>query len=139
MTEDDADAPRPAPPPTRRRLLPLLLVVAGGICVALLSPHAPRSRSVDFRIEEDHASVVRLDVTWSRVHGDKKGASKPDTVAGGSYRFEPGTAPKIIRTNVRLPNGTYALDITLERADHSASIQRTVTLGDSDQITIPLR
>jgi hypothetical protein len=82
---------------------------------------------------------VRLDVTWSRIDGDKNAAPQPETVAGGSFRFEPGTAPKIIRTNVRLPNGSYALDITLERADHSTSIQRTVNLGDSDQITIPLR
>jgi hypothetical protein len=127
----------PAPVmPSRRRFLSLILLAGGvGAAVSIL-PHWPKERAIDFRIEEDTGSVVGLDVTWSRADGAHPGS---EPVLGSSFRFTPGEAPKIIHTIVHLPDGSYELDITLERADRSASTQRKLTLEDAEQITVPLR
>jgi hypothetical protein len=44
-----------------------------------------------------------------------------------------------VNVTVQLPNGSYALDIRIERNDHTDAIQRRVTLGDADRILIPLQ
>ena len=120
----------------RLRRIASIALVAGGVAVVLsLAPKTPKSRLVDFRIDEGAASVVRLDVSWSRL--DEAPGTEP--VLGSSFRFAVGDAPKIIHTTVNLPDGSYALDITLERADRAVLLQRVVRLGDADQITVPLR
>ena len=81
------------------------------------------------------ADVTRFDVEWSRVDSDATG----DVVSGSSRSFERGRAPEIVNVTVNLPNGSYALDIRIERVDRVDAIQRRVTLGDSDRISIPLR
>ncbi|WP_170319247.1 hypothetical protein [Polyangium spumosum] len=122
-----------SPSPRRRRLLSLLLLAGGGAALLSMAPHWPKERSVDFRLDEEHASVVGFDVTWTRV------GAEADAVGGSSFRFDPGRAPKIVHTTVHLPDGSYALDIRVDRADRSDSIQRTLTLGDTEKITVPLR
>ena len=130
--EPETEKPEAAVPPRRRKILSWLLL-AGGAAVFLSFAHDwPKERGVEFRFDMDVATVVRLDVTWTPADGG-------EPALGSSFRFEPGRAPKIVRTNVHLPDGSYALDITVERVDRSDSIQRSVTLGDSDQITVPLR
>ncbi|MDI1478998.1 hypothetical protein [Polyangium sp. y55x31] len=121
------------PSPRRRRLLSLLLLAGGGAAVLSLAPHWPKERSVDFRLDGEVGTVVGFDVTWSRPGADA------EAVSGSSFRFEPGRAPKIVHTTVHLPDGSYALDIRVDRADRSDSMQRTLTLGDAEQITVPLR
>ncbi|UQA56529.1 hypothetical protein [Polyangium aurulentum] len=131
--EPPGGAPAPVASSSRRRFLTLILLAGGvGAAVSIL-PHWPKERAIDFRIEEDAGSVVGLDVTWSRA------GSTDEPVLGSSFRFAPGEAPKIIHTTVHLPDGSYELDITLERSDRSASIQRRLTLEDAEQITVPLR
>ncbi|MDI1436652.1 hypothetical protein [Polyangium sorediatum] len=122
-----------APSPLRRRLLSLLLLAGGGAAFLSLAPHWPKEHTVDFRLDGEIGTVVGFDVTWSRA-GAEAGA-----VSGSSFRFEPGRAPKIVHTTVHLPDGSYALDIRIDRADRSDSIQRTLTLGDAEKITVPLR
>lgn len=119
------------PSPRRRRLLSLLLLAGGGAAFLSLAPHWPKERSVDFRLDGEVGTVVGFDVTWSRPGAE--------AVGGSSLRFEPGRAPKIVHTTVHLPDGSYALDIRIDRADRSDSMQRTLTLGDAEQITVPLR
>jgi hypothetical protein len=114
-----------------------LLLLAGGVLVFVsVGPHWPKERKIEFRFDSDVGSIVRLDVTWTRVEGS---VENEDVALASSFRFEAGSAPKIVRTNVRLPDGTYALDITVERVDRSESLERSLTLGDTDEITVPLR
>jgi hypothetical protein len=122
-----------APSPRRRRLLSLLLLAGGGAALLSLAPHWPKERSVDFRLDGELSTVVGVDVTWARA------GAEAEAVGGSSFRFEPGRAPKIVHTTVHLPDGSYALDIRIDRADRSDSMQRTLTLGDAEQITVPLR
>jgi hypothetical protein len=130
-----ADESPASSPPRRRRFLPLLLIAGVVASLAPLAPHRPQERHVDFRLEDDRASVTRFDVDWTRLDGDVAG----DVVMGSSRGFETGQAPEIVNLTVRLPNGSYALDIRIEHADHTDAIQRRVTLGDADRILIPLR
>lgn len=140
-TQDTTDPPASSPepsnssPPRRRRFLPLLLVAGAVASLAPLASLRPSEHQIDFRIEDDVASVTRFDVDWTRMDGDVPG----DVVAGSSRRFERGRAPEIVNVTVRLPNGSYALDIRIEHVDHTDAMQRRVTLGDADRITIPLR
>lgn len=120
--------------PRVRKISSLVLLVGGAVVALSLAPKAPVARSVDFRLEGETSDLVRLDVAWTRAGEEKTG----DPVLGSSFRFERGQAPKIVRTTVRLADGSYALDVTLERVDRTESMHRNVTLSDSDQITIPL-
>jgi len=138
MSADDSDPAvtpiHPPPPlPRKRRGLSLLLLAGGATALFSFAPHWPKERVVEFRIDSDVGSLVGLDVTWTRVG---EGA---DVSGGSSFHFEPGHAPKIVRSTVHLPDGSYALDITLDRGDHRASVQRTLTLDDATRITVPLR
>lgn len=136
-TEEVPSERAPLPVRSSKRRFVSLILLAGAVGgAASVLPHWPKERTVDFRIEEDAGSVVALDVAWSRVDG---GGQAGEPVFGSSFRFAPGEAPKIVHTTVHLPDGSYALDITLERADRSASIQRRLTLEDAEQITVPLR
>ena len=100
-----------------------MIAVLGGVSALLsFAPRWPKERNVDFRFEDDASAIVRLDVSWSRADQ----AAGADPVSGSSFRFEPGHAPKIVHSTVHLADGSYALDITLERADRTTSIQRTV-------------
>ncbi len=132
---DSAPLPEQAQPSRRKRFLPFLLAAGLIAGVAPVVQRMPHEHRIDFRIEDDVASVQRFDVSWTRLDGDVEG----DVVAGNSLRFERGSAPKIVSVNVRLPHGSYALDVMIERSDHADSIQRRVTLGDADRIAIPLR
>jgi hypothetical protein len=131
--------PEPEPSPTPRRTLPtrrrfarlvLLVGVLGG--AAVLLPRLPRERQIDFRFE-DTASIVGIELAWSREDGDG------EAVRGGSWHFAPGQAPRSLTTTVHLPNGRYAVDITVERTGGRDELHRVIELGGADQVTIPLR
>jgi hypothetical protein len=40
---------------------------------------------------------------------------------------------------VRLPDGSYDLEILVERVGRTDAVRRSLTLGDADRIAIPLR
>ena len=41
--------------------------------------------------------------------------------------------------SVTLPDGQYDVDITVQRTDGRQSVHRVISIGDSDQIAIPVR
>ena len=97
---------------------------------ALLLPAVPRERAITLNLEEP-SSVVGVDVAWSR-----DGA---EPIRGGSWRFDPGAAPKAIETAVSLPDGTYDLDVTLRRTGGDDAVHRSIELADADRITVSVR
>jgi hypothetical protein len=126
----------PVQPSRHRSRLAKLLIVAGAVVsLAPLGRLWPSGHQIDFRLEDGVADVTRFDVEWTHMDGDVPG----DVVSGSSRSFERGRAPEIVNVNVHLPNGSYALDIRIEHADHIDSITKRVTLGDADKISIPLR
>lgn len=124
------------PSPQRRSRFAKLLIVAGAlISLAPLARIWPREHQIDFRFEDGVTDVTRFDVEWARLDGDVVA----EVVSSSSRAFDRGHAPEIVNVTVHLPNGSYALDIRIEHADHVDAIQRRVTLGDSDRISVPLR
>jgi hypothetical protein len=117
----------------RDRWAPLLLVAGAGVAASVFVPHVPRERTVALRLE-DAASVTGVDLAWAPV-----GTGDRDAVQGGTWRFQAGHAPKEIATPVRLPDGRYQLEVTVERGAEHEEIRRAITLGDADRITVPLR
>jgi hypothetical protein len=129
------DEPSRASPRRRGRLATLLIVAGALITFAPLAKHWPREHQIDFRFDGGGADVTRFDVDWTRLDGDVAG----DVVSGSSRSFERGHAPEIVNVTVHLPDGSYALDIRVEHADHTDAIAKRVTLADADRISIPLQ
>lgn len=124
------------PAPARRPRWAVLLLIGGAVLsLAPLAKKWPHEHRIDFRIEDGAKDVTRLGVDWTRIDDD----GNAEVVRGSSRSFELGQAPEIVNVTVNLPNGSYALDIRVEHADHVDVIERRVTLGDADRITIPLR
>jgi hypothetical protein len=132
---DDAPAPRPL----KRRRWAFALLAAGGLTAGyFFLPHLPRERHIDLRLQ-DSPDVTAVDVTWSRAVADGDEGRKEEPLRTASFRFSLGTAPENIKYTVQLPNGSYHVDLVVQRGDRAASQERTVTLDDADQITLPLR
>ncbi len=117
-----------------RRLVRLLPVLGAAVALGSLLPHLPKERQVELRLEHPD-TVTAVELTWL----DRRDASQATPVQGGAWRFSPGAAPRFVSTTVKLPDGAYDLEITVERAEGRDALHRSVTLGDSDRITLPLR
>jgi hypothetical protein len=134
---DDVAPPRRSLP---RRFAPLILV-AGVIASAfILIPRLPRERRVELRLE-DASTIVGVQIDWlaSSRRAPSPEVTKEDPVQGASWRFAEGSAPPSVTAKVRLPDGPYDLEIVVERVGRADVVHRSITLGDADQITIPVR
>jgi hypothetical protein len=108
-----------------------LLLAGAGLAAFLFIPKLPHEHQVGLRLPEP-ASVTAVDVAWSS-------AVEGDPVQGGSWRFASGSAPAVVETRPRLPDGRYGLDVAIERGASRESFRKVVTLGESDHIVVPLR
>jgi hypothetical protein len=130
------DAPdsrsRPGPLSILRRRAGGLLLVAGALLA--LRPFAavlPRDHEIELPLRE-HADVARLELVWT-PEGVEEAAQ------GSALRFAPGSAPRRPRVVVRLPDGRYDVEITIESVDGTRRVlHRAVTLGEADRITLPI-
>jgi hypothetical protein len=116
------------PPLSVRRIAPVFLLAAAAAAAYFLVPNVPKERTLLLEVEA-RASVTGVDATWSPVNGG-------DAVQGGTWRFVAGAAPLAISSVVRLPDGRYALDVTLQRNAGPETFHRVITLGDADRITV---
>ncbi|EYF07888.1 Hypothetical protein CAP_6910 [Chondromyces apiculatus DSM 436] len=117
-----------------RRLAPLLLVLGLFIIVGPLLRQTPREHEVELRLATPD-TIVGVELTW--FEGDESGSQEP--LAGGSWRFTQGQAPRSLSTPVRLPDGSYSLEIIVDRTSGRDSARRSIVLGDAERITVPTR
>jgi hypothetical protein len=111
-----------------------VFLVAGGIgAAAVFAPHVPHERQIELRLD-DAGSVTAVESSWRAL---PVGQGEP--LQGSTWRFAAGKAPPSITTRVSLPNGRYELDLMLERGEERTILHRTITIGDADHITVPLR
>jgi hypothetical protein len=133
---DDERAPAPSDEPAPRRpslappnRLARFLLLGGGLCAAAqLLPQLPRERRLALRLD-DPTTVTSVEVTWTRD-------GREDALAGASFRFEAGRAPRRLESTVRLPNGAYDVEVVVLRADGPRTLRRPVTLEGGDEITL---
>ncbi len=78
---------------------------------------------------DDPATVTSIDLAWTR-------AGRDEPVVGSSWRFEAGRAPRRLESTVRLANGSYEVEIVVQRADGPRASSRLVALDGSDEVTI---
>ncbi|MFT3763920.1 MAG: hypothetical protein QM820_00095 [Minicystis sp.] len=116
----------------RNRFAPLLLLAGGAGAAYFLAPHVPKERTVELRLD-DAASVTGVDLAWAPI------GNETEAVQGGAWHFAAGKAPAAIAAPVRLPDGRYTLDVTVERGAAHEDFHRVITVGDTDRITVRLR
>jgi hypothetical protein len=121
-----------------QRLAPLLLLAGGLGAAAVSMPRIPHEHEVELLLQ-DAATVVGVDYAW--VQGDEWAgkSDRGEPVQGGHWQFTAGSAPKVVASKVRLPDGTYHLEVTVDRVGGSRSEQRVITLQDAERISVPLR
>lgn len=128
---DTSPVPRSAPP-RRGRFARFVVLGCALAAAAGILPRIPRDRQIDFRLEDD-SNIIGIELAWSREDGDG------EPVRGGSWHFELGRAPRSLTTSVHLPNGRYAVDITVERTAGRDELHRVIELDSADHVTIPVR
>ena len=132
--ESSTELNTPAPPARSRlrRLAPFVLLAGAAVSAISIHPHLPREPRLELRLEEPSTIIgVRLD--WSTA------TSGDEPLQGATWRFAPGSAPRLLPATVRLPDGSYDVDIRVERVDQTQTVHRSITLGDADRITVPVR
>src|SRR5262245_43861483 len=95
----------------RRRGGPLLLVAGGLAAAFLVAPKIPHEHRVGLRLP-DAPTVTGVDVAWATI--SPSSARGAEAVQGSSWHFAPGSAPSTVDTRVHLPDGRYALEVTIE-------------------------
>jgi hypothetical protein len=123
------------------RFAPLILVAGVVAAAAIVIPRVPRERQVELRFE-DAATIVGVHLDWVASTGrSASAAARPESEAlqGTTWRFSAGAAPSFVATTVRLPDGSYDLEILVERVGRTDAVRRSLTLGDADRIAVPVR
>ena len=120
-----------------------LLLLAPVLALGLwLLGHSPADQTVHYVLGEAAPRVEELDVRWRedgplwRARGGPRNAplvdpSNDDLIREVSYRFAPGTAPRIVTHEPRLSNGDYSveIDVVLASSDNSRThVSRRVQL-----------
>lgn len=108
----------------------LLLVGAGLVAATQILPKWPREHPVVVRLD-DPATVVAVELAWTS-------ALAGDPLAGSSWRFAAGRAPRRLESTVRLPNGDYDVEIAIARTESSQTTHRSVVLHGDDEVVLPV-
>jgi len=118
-----------------RRLAPFVLLAGAAVSVMSIFPRVPRERHLELRLDEP-SSIVGVHLDWSATSAP---VPTDEPLQGSTWRFAPGSAPRLLPATVRLPNGSYAVEIRIDRVDHTETVRRSITLGEADRITVPVR
>jgi hypothetical protein len=141
------EAPEEQAQPRRslaHRFAPLILVAGVIAAAAIVIPRVPREREVELRFE-DAATIVGVHLDWLASTGRAASAAarsappESEALQGTTWRFSAGAAPSFVTTTVRLPDGSYDLEILVERVGRTDAVRRSLTLGDADRIAVPVR
>jgi hypothetical protein len=100
-----------------------------------LFPRIPRERHLELRLDEP-SSIVGVHIDWTATSAP---VSSDEPLQGSTWRFNPGSAPRLLPATVHLPDGSYAVEIRVDRVDQTETVRRSVTLGDADRIIVPVR
>jgi hypothetical protein len=100
----------PADRSLRRRIAPLLLLAAGIGAFTMVDRELPHEHAVVIDLGDKARDVTDVEVVWTRA------ASHPDEAdLTTRWHFAAGTAPPRIPARVRLPDGTWEVDVGIER------------------------
>jgi hypothetical protein len=118
--EEPLEVARPLASP-RRRILPLVLLLGGGLVAAYLASTGPREQHVRLVLGSAAGSVTALAVQYV--------ASDGDVAREARMAWEPARAPRVVALEPELPDGDYRLRIDVDTREGRRSTERRVTLG----------
>ena len=115
-----------------RRVSLALLVVGGWLVYRVLAPTFPQDRTVLLAFEPGGLKdVANVSVNWT---GEEFQAGEPS--AGATVYLQRVPANNVVRSHVRLPNGPFWAQITMEqRSGRRRSVRRRIVL-DGETVTI---
>lgn len=105
------------------RLAPLVLL--GAALVATLTfPRAwPHDQTIHYVLGDRAGRVEQVDARWAAE------ADPGESLREVSFRYAPGTAPKIVTHEPRLSNGDYTVDVDVVSEGRPTRYVRRVVLG----------
>ena len=109
---DDARGETPSSffnPNTRRKWAPLLLLAAGLGAYTAVGPKLPRTHPVVLDFDPEAKDVVDVEVSWTRAN------SVEDAALTTRWHFAPGTVPRRLPFEARLPEGSWDIEVSLDR------------------------
>ena len=98
----------------RRRLAPLLLVGAGVGAYLAMGPKLPRDHDITLDLGGGAADITSIELSWTPV-GDNT-SSTGEAALTTRWNFNKGTAPSRLNARVRLADGRWQAEATIERA-----------------------
>jgi hypothetical protein len=87
----------------------LLLVAAGLGAYAMMEPKLPRARQVVLDLGPNADDLTDIELTWT------KAATMDDAALTTRWHFAPGAAPRRLPFEARLGDGSWDVEVTLER------------------------
>jgi hypothetical protein len=93
----------------RRRLAPLLLLAALAGGYTAVRPKLPHTRQVVLDFGKEPGDVTDVEVSWTQA------GTKDDAALTTRWHFAPGTTPRRLPFEPRLADGTWDVEVTLER------------------------
>jgi hypothetical protein len=88
-----------------------LLVAAGLGAYAMVDRELPRDRAIVFELGEGATDVTGLEASWTRARKDSD-----EAYLTTRWHFARGTAPARLHAQVRLPDGTWDVEVAVERS-----------------------
>jgi hypothetical protein len=100
------------------------VLLAAGLLIALYFARTwPKEQTVHYVLADAAPRVAELDARWAPASdGD-------DWVRQATFQYAPGTAPRIVTHEPRLPDGEYTVEIEIVAANERSTVRRHVTLS----------
>lgn len=95
----------------RRRVAPLLLLGAGAGAYLAMGPKLPRDHEVILDLGHSATDISSIELSWSDPR-----SSSDEAALTTRWSFTPGTAPSRLVARVRLADGPWLAEATIERA-----------------------
>jgi hypothetical protein len=93
----------------RRKWAPLLLLAAGIGAYTAVGAELPRTHQVVLDFGTEPGDVTDVEISWTRA------STLDDAALTTKWHFAPGTLPRRLPSEARLPDGAWDIEVTLER------------------------
>ncbi|HSY20635.1 MAG TPA: hypothetical protein VK841_00880 [Polyangiaceae bacterium] len=105
------------------RLAPLVLLGAALLATVTLPRTWPRDQTIHYVLGDRAGHVERVDARWAAQ------TDPGDSLREVSFRYAPGTAPRVVTHEPRLSNGDYTVDVDVVADGQPTRYVRRVMLG----------
>jgi hypothetical protein len=115
----------------RSRIASLAIVAVGLALVMIFARKMPHEQTVRVILGDRAPRVTEVHVRYSEppTRREKETAEPLPWLREASFRYAPGSAPRIVSHEARLSDGDYVLEIDVLEGDKQATIERRATLS----------